>query len=244
MGSANPAAGLVAACAGVLLASLAALHPCPLCGRGPSGASASCAACRAEIAAHALAARGRAPERLALHPRAGAGRGAAPDPPPTEALWLGPHRGILRRAVHALKYRGNARLASWLGAELALAIGARGWHLDLVTAVPLHRRRRSSRGYDQAELLARAIARRLGLPYRRLLRRTRPTASQARLGRGARMPNVAGAFGLARGGRAAPGARVLLVDDVLTTGATARACAAALLELRVSSVRVAVVARA
>jgi ComF family protein len=154
-------------------------------------------------------------------------------------LWLGPYAGPLGRAVRALKYRGATRLAGWLGERLAREVADAGWHPTVVSAVPLHSSRRHRRGYDQALLLARHAAAALHVPYRPLLVRTRATASQARLSRGARLQNVAGAF------RSEPalGASVLLVDDVLTTGATAAACREALYEAGASRVHLAVIAR-
>jgi ComF family protein len=93
--------------------------------------------------------------------------------------------------------------------------------------VPLHWRRRLQRGFNQSALLAGAVARRYGIPVRSALRRTRATPTQAGLTHAGRRSNVAGAFRVARPETVA-GRRVLLVDDVMTTGATASACAAAL----------------
>lgn len=156
-----------------------------------------------------------------------------------EVLWLGPYTGPLGRTVRALKYRGAVRAVGWLGAALGAEVAAAGWHPDVVCGVPLHSSRRRQRGYDQAELLARTAALPLGVPYRRLLSRTRPTRPQARLGRAERLGNVRGAFASAP----VPGASVLLVDDVLTTGATVVACRSALLRAGARQVKVAVVAR-
>ncbi len=156
-----------------------------------------------------------------------------------DALWLGPYAGPLGRAVRALKYRGATRLAGWLGERLAREVADAGWHPTVVSAVPLHSSRRRQRGHDQAQLLARHAAAALHVPYRPLLVRTRATASQARLSREARSHNVAGAFRSER----ARGASVLLVDDVLTTGATAAACREALYAAGASRVHLAVIAR-
>jgi predicted amidophosphoribosyltransferase len=101
-----------------------------------------------------------------------------------------------------------------------------------VTWVPLARRREAERGYDQAQALARALARRLGRPCVPLLRRTLATPPQAKRSAAARRAALAGAF---RPIAAAPGS-VLLVDDVLTTGATAAACADALHDAGTDSV--------
>lgn len=156
-----------------------------------------------------------------------------------QRLWLGAYDGPLARLVRALKYRGVTALAGWLGSCLGAEVGHAGWRPDLVCAVPLHAGRRRERGFNQAELLAREAARRLGVPYRPLLRRTRPTPRQARLDRASRRPNVRGAFA----SRPLAGSTVLLVDDVLTTGATVEACRDALVEAGAAEVWIAVVAR-
>jgi ComF family protein len=113
----------------------------------------------------------------------------------------------------------------------------------IVTNVPVHADRAKQRGYDQAELIARVAARDLGLPFVPLLQRSRATIAQFDLDRRDRARNVRGAFALRPGDDGhLPGAWVLLVDDVVTTGATLAACAEALQEagaLGVSAVTVA-----
>jgi ComF family protein len=104
--------------------------------------------------------------------------------------------------------------------------------VDLVVPVPLHPRRLIERGYDQAALLAAPIARRLGVPFApRAVVRIRETPPQASLDREARIANVAAAFRCASTSASrVEGSRVLLVDDVRTTGATLAACARTLHE--------------
>ena len=115
------------------------------------------------------------------------------------------------------------------GEALAAAVAALGPPpADAVTWVPLAPRRRAERGFDQARVLARALARELDLPAAAFVRRTKATAPQARRTRDQRLEAMKDAFACIPQ-RPVP-ARVLLVDDVLTTGATASACAAALLE--------------
>jgi len=133
--------------------------------------------------------------------------------------------------VHDLKYHRRVAVCETLAA-LAMEVlddpridGGAGW---LLVPVPLHPRRRRERGYNQATEIARALSRLCGLPVCDALVRRRYTPAQARLVRAERLANLAESIAL----RAAPaarvtiaGARVLLVDDVFTTGATADACA-------------------
>jgi len=155
-------------------------------------------------------------------------------------LSLGPYSGPLERAVRAYKFGGVRRLGRLFGQGLADVLAASGWQADVICAVPLHPLRYMQRGYNQSALVARVAARQSGLPYRPLLRRVRATRQQARLGGAARQGNVAGAF------RASPleGERVVLVDDVMTSGATVTECALTLFTAGASRVYVATVARA
>ena len=124
-----------------------------------------------------------------------------------------------------------------MGEALAAAVAALGPPpADAVTWVPLARRRRAERGFDQARVLAQALARELELPAVALVRRTTATAPQSRRTREERSRAMTGAF--APIVRRPPPERVLLVDDVLTTGATVCACAAVLSEAGVREVHV------
>lgn len=113
--------------------------------------------------------------------------------------------------------------------------------VDLVTAVPLAQLRRRSRGYDQAQLLATQMASFLALPYRGTLVRLRETKAQAKLSREQRLLNVVGAFRI--NADSVAGKRVLLVDDVYTTGATVKECSRVLLQAGAQSVVVFTLAR-
>ncbi|HSN85049.1 MAG TPA: phosphoribosyltransferase family protein [Polyangiales bacterium] len=129
-------------------------------------------------------------------------------------------------AIHRFKYDGRSELATGLGSLMREAALRLAGEVDVVVPVPLHWRRRRARGYDQAALLAKPVARMLGVPVRlRGLRRVRDTQSQVDLSHGERQRNVDGAFApfRLRGAR-----RILLVDDVRTTGATLEAASRAL----------------
>jgi ComF family protein len=171
--------------------------------------------------------------------------------------------GSIRELVRRFKLGRQAWLAYLLGGLLCdfLATGEVSRAVDLVAPVPLHWRRRVQRGFNQAELLALEVGGRFGLPViPRLLRRTRWTTTQTAFSHLRREANVRGAFvaWVARNGRRAlprlwdrwrgradlRGKRVLLVDDVLTTGSTVHECARVLRNAGAQEVLVATVARA
>lgn len=144
-------------------------------------------------------------------------------------LALGSFDGALAGAVRALKFQGVTRLAEPLALELASQVRRRGWRPSAVTSVPLHPGRLRERGYNQATLLARSCAARLGVPWLELLERPAKTAQQARLATHQRAANTGSAFTLARRAPRVLPARILILDDVLTTGATLGACRKVLL---------------
>jgi ComF family protein len=160
--------------------------------------------------------------------------------------WCAPFAGLVRRALHELKYSGERRLADPLGRAVARRwqrVGAGG---DLLVPVPVHADRARKRGYDQAALIAEAAARHLSLPMAPILERTRATIAQFDLDRTHRATNVQGAFRLRPGApstRPLDGRWVVLVDDVVTTGATLAACARPLLEAAAIGVSAVTVAR-
>jgi ComF family protein len=140
----------------------------------------------------------------------------------------GSYEGALRELIHLFKYSGVRPLARRFGDLLARALpGEAGF--DVIVPMPLHWSRRWQRGFNQSALLAREVARRRNVPLTDVVRRKKRTASQAGLTNSKRRLNVQGAFEVRpRRHASLAGKHVLLVDDVLTTGATASACARAL----------------
>ncbi|MFN2169674.1 MAG: ComF family protein, partial [Anaerolineae bacterium] len=157
---------------------------------------------------------------------------------------VGLYASPLSSAIQQLKYGGVMAIAEPLGQLLADYWQARVLAMDLVVPVPLHGRRLRERGFNQARLLATAFCYRAGLPlvHEGMLRRDRDTPQQVRLGPEERRHNVSGAF--AWHGPPLAGARVVLSDDVVTTGATLAACAQALREAGARRVWALTVARA
>lgn len=154
--------------------------------------------------------------------------------------------GRVQHLLHQLKYKGQQDvgrvLGHWYGQELA----TNGFtqEFDLIVPVPLHPRKLAQRGYNQADSFAEGLARGLGRPWHATaLRRTAHTTSQTRKNRLQRWQNVSTVFETADAGTIL-GRRILLVDDVLTTGATLEACTKALLAAGAAEVSVATIATA
>lgn len=162
------------------------------------------------------------------------------------AVAAGRYGGLLRDLILELKEGGDWVAAFPLAALLhrALETDGRGARIDAVAAVPLHWTRRLKRGFNQAEAIARPLARRLGRPFLpRVLRKSRPTPPQRGLARRDRLRNLAGSFRCPRP-RCVAGLRILLVDDVMTTAATLDAGARALRAAGAREVLAAAAARA
>lgn len=196
------------------LTSLFLRSSCPLCGR--SAEQAFCSSCQRQL------------QRCQLPNPCQNWRGDLP------VFAWGNYGGTLKRAIAALKYENHPKLAQPLGHELGKA-----W-LDvpqftstqkmIVTPIPIHPKKIQQRGFNQAELLGRSFCQFTGLPFQPLgLERTHQTEAQFGLGMTAREENLKHAFSLGKGFRRChPVSPVLLLDDIYTTGATARSAAQAL----------------
>lgn len=152
----------------------------------------------------------------------------------------------LRSYIHALKYKGKTRLAEPLGRLLAQTYTRYSFQVDAMISVPLHHERQRQRGYNHAQLLAEVCASLVSIPlYNNIVQRQKATPAQVGLKASQRYQNMAGAFlctptyttGSLRG------RRILIIDDVCTTGATLEACAAPLYAAGASAVWGLVLAR-
>jgi ComF family protein len=157
------------------------------------------------------------------------------------AYCFGAYEGVLRDLIHLFKYGRVRTLDRPLGDLMASALPL-DERFDAVAPIPMHWRRQWRRGFNQSELLARTLSRRSAIPLVKALRRAQSTPAQAGLSNTARRRNVTGAF-VCRLPDAVAGKRVLLIDDVLTTGSTAAACAAALKRAGAARVALLTVAR-
>ncbi len=147
--------------------------------------------------------------------------------------------GALQELMHQLKYNGMTRVGRLVGAEIANSLGDLALTQNpLIVPVPLHRTKFRERGYNQAEYVGRGIARALGFRVlSRAVHRTVYTKSQTKLDSVQRAKNVEGVFRLAKGAEdLLRDKTILLVDDVITTGATIRSCAMALREAKPASI--------
>jgi len=231
--------------------SLAFATACPICDADADAeGSGFCPDCRLEL----LEAHGRACPRCAMpvgpYSDVSGGCSECRGRPLgfDSAIALGPYQGPIRQLCLMLKRERNAWVARWLAGVVAEGRGEAlrseiGDGPCCLVPVPLHWRRRLARGYNQAEALAEGLGRALGLDVRPSLRRAVATPKLALAGRSARAERMRGAFRVRRGADLR-GWTVLLVDDILTTGATSGAAARALKKAGAARVVAVVVARA
>jgi competence protein ComFC len=152
-------------------------------------------------------------------------------------------QGPIREAIHRLKYRGDIGLSETFTTKLVELLVELNWKVDMVAAVPLSRQRFKQRGYNQAGLLGWSLSKALCISYAsQAIVRIRNTGTQVGLSIRERQENVSGAFSASP--RLVRGRNVLVIDDVLTTGATMQACARAFLEAGANSVYGLTLARA
>jgi len=162
------------------------------------------------------------------------------------AVRVGPYAGPLRRLILRCKRERRAEIGEMLGRLLAERLALAPWAdlVDEVAPVPLHWTRRLGRGFNQADILVRSLAGAIGRKARRRLVRVRATPHQTGLPSIERHENVRGAFAVRRGGAGVEGKRILIVDDVMTSGTTIGECTRSLKKAGARDVYVAVVATA
>lgn len=179
---------------------------CIYCGREVPEGTPACPACEAEA------------RELENHGAVGDG-----------ILFAYQYGGVIRRLIHSYKYGDMPRLAPVMARSMADYLRGGGTELraDCITYVPIHKNRLRQRGFDQSELLALHLSILLGVPGAGLIARTRDTKPQYELSALERRENVEGAFCFA-GGYETSGKKIILVDDIYTTGATIGECAAQL----------------
>lgn len=213
----------------------------PLFSAAPLGL---CAPCRGKLAPLRRACAGCAGPLDAFEPPLGYRCGACRERPPAFdrllALWT--YRPPLDAVIQGLKFRRLDYLGRHLALALADGLGEALEGFDAIIPVPLHWQRRLARGYNQAERIASPLAARLDLRLIPALRRTRGTPPQTSLGKADRLANLRQAFRVPRPGRVR-GLRLLLVDDVATTGATLNMAAAALRRAGAAGITAVVAAR-
>ena len=136
----------------------------------------------------------------------------------------------LQSVIHALKYQKKFKLGMYLGEILSEGIKTRNWQIDLIVPVPIHPLKKVERGYNQSDYIVKGLSKSLNIPYStRLIKRTRHTESQTKLKMKARAQNVADAFDV-RNPKKINRKNILLVDDIITTGATIQECGRALVK--------------
>jgi ComF family protein len=158
----------------------------------------------------------------------------------------GKYEGAVKRSIAKLKYDGHRSLGDlygeWLADSWQKSSAPDISNQSILVPIPLHPEKLGSRGFNQAELIARSFGRITGHKLDLSLHRTRSTIAQFGLSKTARQENVAGAFAIAANSALKPGATVLLIDDIYTTGATVRSAAAVLRSMEINVCGVAVIA--
>jgi ComF family protein len=200
---------------------------CPVCGRGSDSIACSpiCASCWGGIERYGGTSCRICSEPFVSKDAHTCGRCLSERPPFRRAICYGIYAGALKEAIHQLKFHSARRLSGGLGRLLA-EMDIPG--ADCIVPVPLTARGLRQRGFNHSQLISRALSGALGLPLDiKTLYKKKDTPPQVGLSRRARLENLKGAFGFS--GRL-QGGTVLLVDDVITTGATARECAKTLIK--------------
>jgi ComF family protein len=149
----------------------------------------------------------------------------------------------VQKLMHGLKYRGRKDIGLWMGNQLGLSLlkSGRFNHIDYVVPIPLHPKKKYQRGFNQSDLIGQGIEKSTGWVFSELLERTENTESQTRKTKFERWKNVSGKFSVIKQ-KDATGYNILLIDDIVTTGATLESTAGVLLDAGAKNVSVATIA--
>jgi len=206
----------------------------PVCAACGAPGRRLCLDCQSEIRFISGRMRNSSDSSVLLHTKPGIHAQAGPSTYAAVKI-LAIYEGVIRECIHALKYENNQGLGELFSGWLADLVRDEEWEIDLVMPVALNSERVRQRGYNQSAIIARPLAARLHRDYSPFaLKRIRNTPSQVGLSAEERRQNVAGAFRAVR--ELIDGKNLLLVDDVLTTGATLAACTSALNEVGAKAV--------
>lgn len=162
---------------------------------------------------------------------------------PARSLIISEYTGVMKNIIRAVKFKAGVRPVKYLAEKGQSFLLKNEVFPDLITCVPMNRKKRKKRGYNQAELIARALADLTGIRFLMLLNENENTVSQKKLSFEERFINVLGRYYPVRPGRCT-GKKILIVDDVFTTGATLNECSRLLLEAGASEITTLTFARA
>ena len=152
------------------------------------------------------------------------------------------NESLIQHLIHGLKYKSKKQNGIFLGKEIGRSIKVADWKLDGIIPVPLHPQKEALRGYNQSDIIAEGIAEMLSIPvFKKHLQRVKNTTSQTDKNRTERIENVSGAFCISKQEELKE-KHLLLVDDVLTTGATLESCALCLLQIPNVKISIATIA--
>lgn len=152
------------------------------------------------------------------------------------------NESLIQHLIHGLKYKSKKQNGIFLGKEIGKTIKASRWEIDGIIPVPLHPKKEAKRGYNQSDLIAEGISEVLCIPvFKNHLKRTKNTTTQTDKTRAERIENVSGAFSISKKDDL-KNKHLLLVDDVLTTGATLESCAFTLLQIPQVKISIATIA--
>lgn len=175
---------------------------CPYCSKTIKGTELECAKCRAGF-----------PEKPYIRIL----------PSGNECVAAFKYDGAVREAITIYKFRGRREFCKSFSAALARAVTESGWNIDLITSVPLSKKRMKTRGYNQSELIAREVGRLLSVEYKRTLEKFRNNKEQHSLSRDERKTNIIGVYRLLDGIDLSE-KTIFLVDDIVTSGYTLSEC--------------------